>query len=330
MRAAVILAKGHVEVATVDDPTPKPDEVVLQVAATGICGTDLHILQAEHAPSLPLIPGHEVSGTVVALGSDVTTLRVGDRVALDPNLACRSCHYCRIGRTNLCDNYAAIGVTTAGGAADLVAVPAPTCVVLPEHVALEDAALIEPLSCAVRAYDVLRAQLGARVLIYGAGTMGLMLLELAKRIGTTAVDVVDINADKLAIASSLGCSAAAANAAELDRPQGWDIVIDATGNPKAIQDALERVATGGTYLQFGVSSPDTTATVNPYDIYRREITITGSMAILNSFSRAADLFATGVLDSSVFITRRASLEEYPDAIAKFASGEGLKTLVVPS
>ena len=169
MRAAVITAPGTVEVTTVDDPAPARDEVVVEVAAVGICGTDLHILAGEHG-RLPVIPGHEVSGTVVATGADVDATMVGARVAIDPTLPCWSCRQCRRGRTNLCDTLGALGVTTAGGAAELLAAPARSCVVLPDDVDLAGAALIEPLSCAVHGFDVLRMHLGARVLLYGAGT----------------------------------------------------------------------------------------------------------------------------------------------------------------
>lgn len=189
-------------------------------AACGICGTDLHILEGEFAPSLPIIPGHEFAGVVVATGADVR----GDH----------------------------------------------------------------------RGYDVLRSQLGAHILIYGSGTMGLMMLELAKRTGAASVDMVDLNQDRLATAVALGCSRTATSADELDQPRGWELVIDATGAGPAIQDGLPRVTPGGTFLQFGVASYDTRVTIEPYRIYNKEITITGSMAVLHSFERAAELFAVGV------------------------------------
>ncbi len=329
MRAAVITAPGHAEVSTVDDPAPGAREVVVAVAACGLCGTDLHILHGEFAPSLPIIPGHEFAGTVVAVGSGVTERRIGDRVAVDPSLPCNGCHYCRRGRNNLCERWGAIGVTVAGGAAQFAVAPVANCVPLPEHVRTEDAALIEPLSCAVRGYDILRAQLASHVLIYGAGTMGLMMLELAKRTGASTVDVVDINPERLATARKLGCTASADSAAALDRPRGWDLVIDATGNARAIQDGLDRVGKGGTFLQFGVADYATRATIEPYRIYNQEITITGSMAVLHSYERAAELFAAGVLDPEVFISDRLPLEKYPQALEQFAAGVGRKIQVLP-
>jgi 2-desacetyl-2-hydroxyethyl bacteriochlorophyllide A dehydrogenase len=330
MKAVVITETGTIEPATVEDPTPGPREAVVAVSACGLCGTDLHILGGEFAPRLPIVPGHEFAGEIVAVGSHVTELTVGTRVAVDPSLYCGDCHYCRIGRNNLCDRWAAIGVTAPGAAAEFVRTPVANCVVLPDHVSTHDAALIEPLSCAVRGYDVLRTQLGSHVLIYGSGTMGLMMLELAKRTGAAIVDMVDLNTERLAIARAMGCSNAVTSADEVDRVRGWDIVIEATGNQEAIQDALGRVGKGGTFLQFGVSDYAARATIEPYRIYNQEITITGSMAVLHSYERAAELFAAGVLDPEVFITDRLPLASYAEAIRRLRAGEGLKIQVQPA
>lgn len=329
MKAAVIESVGKAVVSEVPDPTPGPREVVVEVAACGLCGTDLHILQGEFAPKLPIVPGHEFAGEVVGLGTAVTELSLGDRVAVDPSLYCYECRYCRTGHNNLCERWAAIGVTTAGGAAQYAVAPVANCVRLPDHIRTQDAALVEPLSCAVRGYDVLRSRLGAHVLIYGSGTMGLMMLELAKRTGAASVDMVDINAQRLSTAQLLGVSGTATNADELDRPRGWDVVVDATGNAAAIQDGLDRVAKAGTFLQFGVADYATRVTIDPYRIYNQEITITGSMAVLHSFERAAELFAAGVLDPEVFISDRIPLERYPQALEQFAAGVGRKIVVVP-
>jgi 2-desacetyl-2-hydroxyethyl bacteriochlorophyllide A dehydrogenase len=329
MKAAVITGVGTYEVTEIPDPTPGPRQVVVEVAACGICGTDLHILQGEFAPTLPIVPGHEFAGTIAATGPEVTGLQVGDRVAVDPSLYCFECYYCRRGRNNLCENWSAIGVSHPGGAARYAVAPMANCVLLPDSVELADAALIEPLSCAVRGYDVLKSQLANTVLIYGSGTMGLMMLQLAKRVGAASVDIVDLNPERLETARLLGVSGAAAAADEFDRPRGWDLVVDATGNAKAIQDGLERVGKGGTFLQFGVSDYATRATIEPFKIYNQEITITGSMAVLHSYERAAALFADGVIDPAVFISDRLPLADYGLALERFAAGVGRKIQVIP-
>jgi 2-desacetyl-2-hydroxyethyl bacteriochlorophyllide A dehydrogenase len=329
VRAAVITGVGQVSVETVDDPTPGPRDVVVEVAAAGICGTDLHILQGEFAPTLPIIPGHEFAGTVVALGSDVTEVAVGDRVAVDPSLHCGECYQCRRGRGNMCERWAAIGVTHPGAVADYVAVPVKNCWTVPESLTLDAAALVEPLSCAVRGYDVIRSQLANHVLIYGSGTMGLMMLELAKRAGAATVSIVDLNPERLDTARLLGCTAAVTSADELVRPRGWDLVIDCTGAAAAITDGLARVAKAGTFLQFGVSDYATRVEIEPYKIYNQEITITGSMAVLHSFERAGELLAAGVLQPDVMISHRYPLEKFPDALDQFRAGIGRKILLTP-
>ena len=329
MKAAVVVTPGTVSVQTVPDPTPGPLDVVVRPAAVGICGTDLHIMDGEFAPAFPIVPGHEFAGEIVAVGAQVTGYAVGDQVAVDPSLYCGYCYYCQRGRGNQCENWNAIGVTRAGGAAEFVAAPMANLVKLPPHLAARDAVLIEPLSCAVRGFDVLPHRLADTFLIYGSGTMGLMMLELAKRAGAATVSMVDLNPERLETARRLGCTAAVTSAEELDAPRGWDIVIDCTGAAPAIRDGLGRVGRGGTFLQFGVSGYDARVEIEPYEIYRREITITGSMAVLHSFDRAGELMAAGVLAPEVFISHRFPLDSYPRALEQFRAGVGRKTVVEP-
>jgi 2-desacetyl-2-hydroxyethyl bacteriochlorophyllide A dehydrogenase len=327
VKAVLFTAPHQLEVAEVPDPEPSPGWVVVAPAAVGLCGTDLHILEGDLARQWPTIPGHEFAGEVVATGQDDHGLAVGDRVAVDPSLYCGQCYYCRRARGNQCERWGSLGVTHPGGAAEFVAVPAANCVRLPDHIATADATLIEPLACAIRGYDVLRMPLAEHVLIYGAGTMGLMMLQLAKRAGAASVTVTDVNPTRLAGAAALGCTAAVSTPDEVDRPRGWDVVIDCTGAVSAIEDGLERVDRGGTYLQFGVSAQEATARFKPYRVYHREITIAGSMAVLHSFERAADLFAAGVLDPADFITHRFPMDRYQDAVDAFVAGNGRKVQV---
>ena len=333
MRAVQFTGPDQVEVVELPDPVPGPREVVVAPAAVGLCGTDLHILEGDLARGWPTVPGHEFAGEVVAVGTEVAALgyavAVGDRVAVDPSLYCGECYYCRRARGNQCERWGSLGVTAPGAAAELVAAPAAGCVRLPEHVDTATAALIEPLACAVRGYDVLRAEVAAHVLIYGAGTMGLMMLELAKRTGAASVTVTDVNPAKLAGAAELGCTAAVASPDDAPRERGWDVVIDCTGAVPAIEDGLRRVGRGGAFLQFGVSPRQATARFSPYRIYHEEIRVLGSMAVLHSFERAADLFAAGVLDPDAFITHRYPLADYGRALETFREGSGRKVLVLP-
>ena len=329
MKAALITGPGQVEVTTVPDVSPGPREVVVAVAACGICGTDLHILQGEFAPTLPVVPGHEFAGEVVAVGSEVHELALGAQVAVDPSLPCHECHYCRHGRGNLCERWAAIGVTAAGGAAEFALAPVANCFVLPPGVATADAALIEPLSCAVHAFDVLQPQLGDAYLIYGAGTMGLIMMELAKRAGAASISMVDLNPSRLETARELGCTSGVTHADDLERPRGWEVVIDCTGAVAAIEDGLGRVAPGGTFQQFGVTGEKAVARYSPYRVYNQEIRIIGTMSVLHSFERAGQLFAEGVIEPETMISDRFPLAEYPAALAQVQAGRGRKVQVRP-
>lgn len=330
MRALVVEKPGQFSVETVADPTPGTGDAVVRVDAVGICGTDIHIVAGEFPPTpYPIIPGHEFAGEVVALGRAVDGIRVGDLVAVDPSLFCGRCHYCAIGRGNLCENWGAIGDTVDGAMAEFVKVPAANCYRLPGHVPAAHGALVEPLSCAVHGFDVLPRQLGAHYLIYGAGTMGLLMQQLAIAGGAASVSVVDTNPARLAVVRALGADASAASADELDRPEGWEIVIDCTGSIAAVEDGLARVRRGGTYQQFGVAPAAARATISPFRIYNDEITIVGSMAVLHSFGRAVDLMGEGVIDAETMITHDFSLDEFDDALSTFGSGVGRKIQVRP-
>lgn len=330
MKAAVITAPGEIAIEEVADPTPGDNDVVVKVAAVGICGTDLHIFEGQFAPKLPIVPGHEMSGTVVAVGKSVTEVKIGDAVAIDPSLHCGECFYCRRARGNLCENWNALGVTYPGAAAQFLLSPKKNIHKLPKNVDLKSAALIEPLSCAVRGFDQLPRNPGSHYLIYGSGTMGLMMAELAKVNGAASVSIVDLNQDKLKTAKVLGFTNLAKSADEFDQPRGFDVVIDCTGVTEAIKDGLKHVMPGGTFLQFGVANKDAKVEIEPFWVYNKEITIVGSMAVLHSFDRAVELFASGVLNADVMISDRYSLENYAGALTAFKSGKGRKTIVLPN
>lgn len=330
MKAIAITAPNQLELIEIADPTPGNSEVVVEVAAVGICGTDLHIFEGEFAPKLPIVPGHEMSGEVVAIGSAVTGVKVGDRVAVDPSLHCGECFYCRRARGNLCENWNALGVTFPGAAAQYLLSPQKNIHKLPSSVDLKSAALIEPLSCAVRGFDQLPRNPGSHYLIYGSGTMGLMMAELARVNGAASVSIVDLNLEKLKTATILGFTNTAQSADQFDQPRGFDVVIDCTGVTAAIKDGLKHVMPGGTFLQFGVANEGAKVEIEPFWIYNKEITIVGSMAVLHSFDRAVELFSSGVLNSEVMISDRYPLDKYEDALLAFKSGRGRKTIVLPN
>jgi 2-desacetyl-2-hydroxyethyl bacteriochlorophyllide A dehydrogenase len=341
MRAVVIDAPGSIRVDSVPDPTPRPNEVLVRVEACGICGTDLHIIDGDSPLThYPIIPGHEFAGEVVALGSAIAqengigeaNISVGSRVAIEPNLFCGHCEFCRTGHENLCLNYAALGVTTAGAIAQYVSVPIVKAYELPDTISLREAALIEPVSCAVHGMHMLNPRSGDTVLIVGAGTMGLLLLQLVVRGGASRVVMVDVNAQRLARAEALGATRVYNDIklALKDEPLGFNCVIDATGVPAVIESAFSAVKRGGKLMVFGVAPHEARISLSPFRIYNDEITILGSMAVLFSFQPALDLISAGVINTEAMLTTALPLEDFPRALDMVRRGEGVKTQVLPN
>jgi 2-desacetyl-2-hydroxyethyl bacteriochlorophyllide A dehydrogenase len=329
MRAAVITKPGSISVSEVPDPRPAPHQVVVEVGACGVCGTDLHIADGEFPPTpYPIVPGHEFAGTVVEVGADVATdIAVGDRVAVDPSLFCGHCAACRAGRGNLCTNWGAIGDTVDGAFAERVAVPAVNAYRLPDHLSLEQGALVEPLSCAVHGVRRLGTETGESMLVVGAGTMGLLLIQLLVSAGVR-VTAVDRVASKLDLATKFGVDDTATSIGDLDGDQ-FDAVVDVTGAPAAIEEGLDSVRRGGRFLVFGVANAGARVAVSPFRIYNDEITIVGSMAVLHSFGAALDLIATGTVSTDGLVSHRLPLDGYPDALDIVRHGQGVKVHVRP-
>jgi NADPH2:quinone reductase len=341
MRAVVIDAPGSIRVDNVPDPTLRPDEVLVRVGACGICGTDLHIIDGDSPLArYPIIPGHELAGEVVAVGSDVAqrngkegvNITVGSRIALEPNLYCGHCDFCRTGHENLCLYYAAIGVTTNGGIAQYVAVPIKKAYALPDTISLREAALIEPVSCAVHGMHMLNPRSGDTFLIVGAGTMGLLLLQLALRGGASRVVMVDVNTQRLMRAEQLGTTRTYSNIQQAlaDEPLGFNCVIDATGVPAVIENAFMAVKRGGKLMIFGVAPPEARISLSPFRVYNDEITVIGSMAVLFSFQAALDLISAGVINTEAMLTTAFPLEDFPKALDMVRYGKGVKTQILPN
>lgn len=226
MRAIEIESPGVTKLVEKPDPAPGPGEVLLDIGAAGICGTDLRVLEGDYAHvSYPLVPGHEFAGRVSAVGKGVTRVREGDLAAADPNVSCLHCEWCERGAVNLCANWVALGVTTDGAMASRVVVPERVVVKLPDSTDVGVAALIEPLSCVL--HGAARAELVAdrRLLIYGAGAIGLMFLVVAKRKGVN-VSLVEPHGPRREVARSLGADAVAAGTDELDLGDGLDYVLE--------------------------------------------------------------------------------------------------------
>jgi 2-desacetyl-2-hydroxyethyl bacteriochlorophyllide A dehydrogenase len=330
MRALVLDHPGSFRVAQVPDPTPQATDIVVRVECCGICGTDLHILAGEFPPTpYPITPGHEFAGTVVARGADVRPdLPVGARVAVDPSLYCGYCRKCRAGRDNLCENWAAIGDTVDGGFAEFVAVPAVNAYRLPDHLDAQYGAMVEPLACAVHGMRRLGPVFGDPVVVIGAGTMGLLMLQLLLHAGAGPVAVVDRVSERLEVARKLGAARAVTDAGALDEAR-FGVAVDATGAPAAIEAAIGLLDRGGRMLVFGVSPAEAGIRVSPFRVYNDEITITGSMAILRSFGQAVDLLASGAVDPRPLLGEPLPLDRWGEAVDRVRTGQGVKWHIRP-
>jgi 2-desacetyl-2-hydroxyethyl bacteriochlorophyllide A dehydrogenase len=330
MKAFVI--EGPYKAATRDVPVPEPgpDEVLIRVERAGICGTDVHIFKGEYVAAYPIIPGHEFSGTIAAIGRDVTGFRIGDRVTAEPNIHCGHCEYCLTHRGNHCVNWQAVGVTRNGAMAEYVAVPAKNTFKLPDGMSFATGAFIEPLACVVHAMNRLQPHAGARALLFGAGAMGQQLIQALAHAGVADLVVADISERKLEMARQWGATRTilsrelADGALSADYPHGFDIVADATGIPQVIEQALGFLGPAGKYLQFGVTAKDAEIRVNPFLIFQRDWTILGSMATNNTFLPALHWASAGRVRLEHLVTRVIGLAEAPDLFATGAGPDDLK------
>lgn len=335
MQAVVFPAPEVISFERVPDPTCAPDEVIVRVARAGICGTDLHIFHNEYMSTFPVIAGHEFGGTVLEVGSAVTDFRQGDRVAADPNLYCGHCYFCRHEQANHCLNWQGVGITRSGAFAEYVAVPARACYSLPPALSDTQAALIEPLSCVIHALNRIRVHPGDEVLVFGAGPMGLLLVQALKKSGASQVVVVETQAERLDLARRLGATATVPageeqrEALQTLAPYGFAVVVDATGIPAVIERAFDYLKPRGQYLQFGVSPMTADIRVRPYDIFRHDWTIVGSFALCYTFQQSIAWLTSKVVDVEPLVSHTLPLAAFQGAFEEFAAGKTLKVQLQP-
>jgi NADPH2:quinone reductase len=315
-------------VRTLNDPTPGPSDLVVAVHGCGICGTDRHILE-EGLPGAryPLVPGHEPWGEIVAVGADAGDLDTGALVAVDPSLHCGRCARCRRGQGNMCLDWGAIGGTQAGAWADFVRLPAANAHLLPEGFPLECASIVEPVACALRGMHQLSPEAGRSAIVVGGGTMGLLLSILLELRGIEPLTLVEANPERRDLDRRM--VAAQVLAPEELGDLEADYVIDATGVPAAIEDGLRRVCPNGSFMVFGVSSPEAKVPISPFEIYRREITVIGSMAILRTFGPAVETVARHTARFRPLLTHRFGLDAFEDAVAAISGGSAVKVTIDP-
>jgi D-arabinitol dehydrogenase (NADP+) len=326
MRAVVYDRPHSLEVRSLPDPEPGPTDVVLRTLITGVCGTDLHLHKGGFAPAYPLTPGHEIVGEVIAIGQDVDTLEIGQQVAVDNANTCGHCAECRAGRAQHCPERTALGVDLPGGFAD--------------GLPLEAAVMIEPISCAVHGVESLNMSPGADVLVFGAGPSGNVLAQLLLHGGADRVTMAAPTAFKLDLARSHGID----ETVLLDRedpeagrrrlrelaPDGFDVVVDATGATSVLQHCVSLTRNTGTVFVYGMADEDAEMVVKPNEVFRRELSIVGSFAQAYGFERAVAVVKGGRVRTEGIVTHRFDLDEYESALDAVRSDPGcLKAAIVP-
>lgn len=333
MEAYLIEGVEQHRIGTMPVPAPGEGEVCIRVMAAGLCGTDAHIYKGEYFGAYPIVPGHEFSGVVEQVGGGVHNFKPGDRVAADPNIFCENCPECKENRQNFCQNFDAAGVTVHGAMAQFVVIPE-KCVFSIGDISFTHGALIEPLACVVHSQNQLALKLASRVLIVGAGAIGLMQLQVSRINGGGFVAVSDIRQDRLDLAKELGADAALLAGdvnAFVGAHGGFDVVIDCTGVPAAVEGAVSFVKNGGTLLIFGVCPDDSKISISPYEIFHRELTILGTFALRKTFGQAIQLVESGRILLDPLVGSKVLLQDFPQEMEAFVAGKSwMKTVVYPN
>lgn len=329
-------APRALRVQTVPEPAAGPGEVLVRVALAGICGTDYRIWSGDRPVRYPLTPGHEFVGEVVATGSGVRRVAVGDRVAVEPNWGCGHCDLCREGRRNLCLARTAVGIDRDGGFAELVCLPERACWIAPAGLRDDRLLLTEPLAVVVRAVARASPRPGECAAVLGAGTLGLLALQVLRARGCRVL-VVSRTARRLGLARELGAEEvvalgdgdAVAAARALSGRDGVDLVIETAGTAGAVEFALGRVGLvrpGGRVVLTGL--PHEPAAVEFFWLVRREIDVRGSMIYQQEFGEALDLLARGAVRVEPLVTHRFPLDAIEAALEAHRRPECIKVAVI--
>lgn len=328
MRAAVLVEPGRFEIREIDTPEVGAGDVLINVKRAGVCGTDLHIFRGHFAAeSIPLVPGHELAGVVAAVGRDVTRIRPGDRVASEVTLSCGQCFYCRKNELFSCSEKSQFGINRDGGFAEYVAVPERLVIPIGEEMSFEEAALVEPLACCVRAFDRNDVRLGESVVVIGAGPIGNLHVQLARLRGAAPIIVVDLNRQRLDWAKEVGADIVLQDPEAVEKVvaretegRGADIVIESVGNARLYEKALSLVRPGGKVIAFGVADGEAEARYHPVDIVLKELSMRGTVASFgDDFHTAIALLRHKRIKTDIFTRSVYPLEKTQQAVEDFMS-----------
>jgi 2-desacetyl-2-hydroxyethyl bacteriochlorophyllide A dehydrogenase len=335
---AVVFEKPH-QVTVSDKPLRRlsPEEVLVRVSACGVCGTDVHIVEGESRSTPPVVIGHEYAGFIDDVGANVRSFAPGDRVAVDPNISCGTCYFCRRGEVHLCSQLRALGVDIDGGMAELSIVPERQLHRLPEGFPMVAWPFIEPVSCVVHGIDRARIRTGDTVVIFGGGTIGLMMLQLAVSAGASTAIVVEPFEFKQAIARRLGATMVLDPAKRniiddiMDVTQvGADVVIDCAGRVETVQAAVEVARRGGLVECFGVCPIGRSFPLQPNQVYFKELTIVGSFVNPHTFDRAIRALSSGTVKVDQLPVHRFPLEGIHEALLYQKEGRTMKSIMEPN
>lgn len=320
------------QVSVVDLPVPRPaeGEVLIKVMASGICGTDVRILRGEYLGDYPVIPGHEFSGIVKQVGSGVTRFRAGDRVAVEPNIACDNCYNCLHNRHNFCLNWQATGVTRPGGMAQYVTAPEKSVFDIGD-LPFEYGAFMEPLSCVLHGVQRAKVHLADRVAILGAGPIGILLLQTIQLQGAAQVTVVEKNPARAELAQACGAYRCLTHIDDLEQDH-YDVVVDATGAIALMAQTLDFARHGGTVLLFGVPPAEQRMELEAFQVFRKGLTILSSFTSVRNSYQAVALLQSKRIDVSGLISHQLSLDEFERSVELIERGREnvKKVLILPS
>jgi 2-desacetyl-2-hydroxyethyl bacteriochlorophyllide A dehydrogenase len=329
MKAAILHRPRDLRVEDARDPAPEPGEVVVRIVAAGLCGTDHEIWSGGRPVAYPRVMGHELVGRVERVASDVADVRPGDPVVIEPNYSCGRCPLCREGNRNLCLSRITIGINVDGGFAELVRVPARCCRPTAAGADRDALLLAEPLAVVVRAVNRGKPETGESAAIVGAGTLGLLALQVLRARGARVM-VVSRSRRRFALAAELGAETTHATvdgpladaARRFSGREGVDLVVETAGTPEAVNHALELVRPGGRVVLIGL--PHEPTPVSFFSVVRREITITGSMIYQDEFPEALRLVGSGAVRTGPLITHRFSLDRIGEAFTAHADPASIK------
>ncbi len=341
MRAVVYDAPRSFAVRDLPIPSPGPGEVLVRVTAAGMCGTDLHLHEGQFLANFPLTPGHETVGVVEALGPDAvdgerSALTPGQQVVINPNSSCRDCEYCDEDTPWLCEGFAGIGSSTPGGFADYVLAPGAQ-VFDASGIDIDLAVFAEPSACIAHLMDRLDPLTDCSVTVIGAGPTGVLLTQFLAYAGAADVTLADPNLfklDRAAFLADIGTMVidrddVAGSFQQMAAVHGrFDVVIDATGAPRVIEELPLLARNGGRLVYYGVADEHARITLSPFDVFRRELTIMGSFTEVDSFPDALAAFRAGAIRMDGIITHRFPLGDYATALEALRTDRSAHKVVI--